>query len=139
MGDGEVIEGVLSGCERLDKALAQASGLSRERVKALIGEGRVTVGGSVVKSAAGKAVAGAAFAIEVPPPQPLTARAQDIPLDVVFEDDEMIVIDKPRGREGPDWWAITIRTRPAPPNPRPPIARRPRMTGACGQSPQKAR
>ena len=88
---------MLAGGGRLDKALAEASGLSRERVKALIGEGRVTVGGSVVKSAAGKAVAGAAFAIEVPPPQPLTARAQDIPLDVVFEDEHLIVVNKPAG------------------------------------------
>ena len=97
MADAHVIDGMLAGGGRLDKALAEASGLSRERVKALIGEGRVTVGGSVVKSAAGKAVAGAAFAIEVPPPQPLTARAQDIPLDVVFEDEHLIVVNKPAG------------------------------------------
>ena len=97
MADAHVIDGMLAGGGRLDKALAEASGLSRERVKALIGEGRVTVGGSVVKSAAGKAAAGAAFAIEVPPPQPLTARAQDIPLDVVFEDEHLIVVNKPAG------------------------------------------
>jgi 23S rRNA pseudouridine1911/1915/1917 synthase len=46
MGVGEVIEGVLSGGERLDKALARASGLSRERVKALIAEGRVSLDGA---------------------------------------------------------------------------------------------
>ena len=97
MADAHVIDGMLAGGGRLDKALAEASGLSRERVKALIGEGRVTVGGSVVKSAAGKAAAGAAFAIEVPPPQPLAARAQDIPLDVVFEDEHLIVVNKPAG------------------------------------------
>ena len=97
MADAHVIDGMLAGGGRLDKALAEASGLSRERVKALIGEGRVTVGGSVVKSAAGKAAAGAAFAIEVPPPQPLAAQAQDIPLDVVFEDEHLIVVNKPAG------------------------------------------
>ena len=97
MADAHVIDGMLAGGGRLDKALAEASGLSRERVKALIGEGRVTVGGSVVRSAAGKAAAGAAFAIEVPPPQPLAARAQDIPLDVVFEDEHLIVVNKPAG------------------------------------------
>ena len=97
MADAHVIDGMLAGGGRLDKALAEASGLSRERVKALIGEGRVTVGGSVVKSAAGKATAGAAFAIEVPPPQPLAAQAQDIPLDVVFEDEHLIVVNKPAG------------------------------------------
>ena len=46
MADAHVIDGMLAGGGRLDKALAEASGLSRERVKALIGEGRVTVGGS---------------------------------------------------------------------------------------------
>ena len=97
MADAHVIDGMLAGGGRLDKALAEASGLSRERVKALIGEGRVTVGGSVVKSAASKAAAGAAFAIEVPPPQPLAAQAQDIPLDVVFEDEHLIVVNKPAG------------------------------------------
>ena len=97
MADAHVIDGMLAGGGRLDKALAEASGLSRERVKALIGEGRVTVGGSVVRSAAGKAAAGAAFAIEVPPPQPLAARAQDIPLDLVFEDEHLIVVNKPAG------------------------------------------
>ena len=44
MGEGKVITGVLDAGPRLDKALAEASGLSRERIKALIGEGRVTVG-----------------------------------------------------------------------------------------------
>ena len=97
MADAHVIDGMLAGGGRLDKALAEASGLSRERVKALIGEGRVTVGGSVVRSAAGKAAAGAAFAIEVPPPQPLAAQAQDIPLDLVFEDEHLIVVNKPAG------------------------------------------
>ncbi|WP_374409007.1 RluA family pseudouridine synthase [Pelagerythrobacter sp.] len=97
MSGGEVIEGVLGGAGRLDKALAEASGLSRERVKALMGEGRVSVGGAVVRGASAKATEGAAFAIDVPPSTPLAAEAQDIPLDIVFEDDHLIVVNKPAG------------------------------------------
>ena len=45
MGEGKVITGCSKAAQRLDKALAEASGLSRERVKALMREGRVTIGG----------------------------------------------------------------------------------------------
>jgi 23S rRNA pseudouridine1911/1915/1917 synthase len=97
MGDGEVIEGVLSGGERLDKALALASDLSRERVKALIAQGRVLLDGRVAGQASAKAAEGAKFRIEVPAAAPAKAGAQDIPLVVVFEDEHLIVIDKPAG------------------------------------------
>jgi len=97
MGDGEVIEGVLSGGERLDKALAQASELSRERVKALIAEGRVTLDGRQVAQPSVKAPDGARFRIDVPAAAPAEAAAQDIPLVVVFEDEHLIVVDKPAG------------------------------------------
>lgn len=97
MADDQVIGGLLAGGLRLDKALADASGLSRERVKGLIGEGRVKVGGAVVRSASAKTVEGTAFSIDVPPPEPLAAAAQDIPLNVVFEDDHLIVVNKPAG------------------------------------------
>ena len=97
MGDGEVIEGLLSGGERLDKALAQASGLSRERVKALIGEGRVSLDGKPVTQASVKAPDGARFRIEVPAAAPATAAAQDIPLAIAFEDEHLVVVDKPAG------------------------------------------
>jgi hypothetical protein len=72
MGEGKVITGVLDAGLRLDKALAEASGLSRERVKALIGEGRVTLGGKPVEQASAKS-AGGDFAIEVPRPTEATA------------------------------------------------------------------
>jgi len=97
MGGGEIIQGVLEGGQRLDKALAEASGLSRERIKALIAQGCVSVDGRAVPQASGKAAAGAAFRIEVPPAEPAAASAQDIPLTVVFEDDHLIVVDKPAG------------------------------------------
>ena len=97
MGDGEVIEGVLSGGERLDKALALASGLSRERVKALIAEGRVSLDHKAAAQPAVKAPAGAHFRIEVPAATPAAAAAQEIPLVIVFEDEHLLVVDKPAG------------------------------------------
>lgn len=82
---------------RLDKALAEASGLSRERVKALLGEGRVAIGGVRAANASAKPPAGVAFSITVPEATPAHAVAQDIPLSVIYEDDALIVIDKPAG------------------------------------------
>jgi 23S rRNA pseudouridine1911/1915/1917 synthase len=97
MGDGEIITGTLTGGQRLDKALAEASGLSRERVKALISEGAITVAGKPVVQVSGKAAAGAEYAIALPPASDPVAQPQDIPLNVVFEDADLIVVDKPAG------------------------------------------
>ena len=98
MGDGEIIHGVLAeGGQRIDKALADASGLSRERIKALIGEGRVTVGKTVIGSASAKSHAGSRFSIAVPPALEAEAAPQDIPLVIAYEDEHLIVVDKPAG------------------------------------------
>ncbi|HEY6815102.1 MAG TPA: RluA family pseudouridine synthase [Croceibacterium sp.] len=96
MGEGKVITGVLDAGLRLDKALAEASGLSRERVKALIGEGRVTVGGKPASQASAKS-AGGSFAIELPPPAEAKAAPEEIPLVIAYEDAHLIVVDKPAG------------------------------------------
>jgi 23S rRNA pseudouridine1911/1915/1917 synthase len=97
MGEGEIIAGVLSGGERLDKALAGASGLSRERVKALIAEGRVWLDGKPATQASAKAAEGARFRIEVPAAAPAEAAAQEIPLVIAYEDEHLVVVDKPAG------------------------------------------
>ena len=97
MGGGEVIEGVLEGGQRLDKALAEASGLSRERVKALMAEGRVSLDDKPALQPSGKAPGGVRFRIDVPAAAPAKAAAQDIPLTIVFEDEHLIVVDKPAG------------------------------------------
>jgi len=99
MSGGEIIiEGVIAaGGQRLDKALAEASGLSRERVKALLGEGRISVGGKPASHASLKLAEGMPFRIAVPPPVPAEAEAQDIPLNIVFEDEHLLVVDKPAG------------------------------------------
>jgi 23S rRNA pseudouridine1911/1915/1917 synthase len=99
MNEGDsIISGVIAeGGQRLDKALADASGLSRERIKALMGEGRVLLRGKVAAQASAKPDAGTAFEIHVPEAAAAEAMAQDIPLTVVFEDEHLIVIDKPAG------------------------------------------
>ncbi|GGD99149.1 pseudouridine synthase [Tsuneonella deserti] len=97
MGEGEIITGMLASAGRLDRELAGASGLSRERVKALLAEGAVTLDGKAASNPSAKVGGGETFAIALPPPTPLDAEAQDIPLDIVFEDEDLIVVDKPAG------------------------------------------
>jgi 23S rRNA pseudouridine1911/1915/1917 synthase len=97
MGEGKVITGVLASGSRLDKALAEASGLSRERIKALIGEGRVLLSGKPVAQPSGKATVGAAFSIDLPPPTEARAGPEAIPLEIVHEDVHLIVLNKPAG------------------------------------------
>jgi 23S rRNA pseudouridine1911/1915/1917 synthase len=99
MGLGEhVIEGMITtGGLRLDRALADASGLSRERVKALMDAGRVELAGKVAGQASLKPAEGTRFAIRVPEAAPAEAAAQDIPLSIVFEDAHLVVVDKPAG------------------------------------------
>ena len=99
MGMGEsIIEGVFAGGgQRLDKALAEASGLSRERVKALMGEGRVAVDGAPSQQASFKPAAGTGWRISIPAAIAAEAAAQDIPLTIAFEDEHLIIVDKPAG------------------------------------------
>ncbi len=97
MAKGEIITGTLATGARLDKALAEATGLSRERVKGLIADGAVEIAGTPAKSGSTKVEAGMHFVIALPPPEPLAAEPQDIPLDVVFEDEHLIVVNKPAG------------------------------------------
>src|SRR4051812_44995298 len=84
---------------RLDRALAAVlPALSRERVKALIGGGRVTgPEGGLVRDPAAKAVPGGAYRLVVPEPAVAHNEAQDIALDIIFEDDNLLVVDKPAG------------------------------------------
>ncbi|MBX9662902.1 RluA family pseudouridine synthase [Novosphingobium sp.] len=93
-----IIEGIIpAGGLRLDRALADVSGLSRERVKALMDEGRVALAGKTAAQASLKPAEGTPFTIRVPEAAPAEAAAQDIPLSVVYEDAHLIVVDKPAG------------------------------------------
>ena len=83
---------------RLDRALADAiPTLSRERLKVLISAGAVSRAGEAARDPARKAAAGDLFAVAVPAPAPAHNEAQDIPLTVAFEDEHLIVLDKPAG------------------------------------------
>jgi len=84
---------------RLDRALASAiPTMSRERLKALISSGGVRdAAGALVRDPASKTKAGASYEIHVPAPAPAHNEAQDIALEIVFEDDHLLVVDKPAG------------------------------------------
>lgn len=97
MSTPERITGTVPAPGRIDKALADTTGLSRERVKALIAVGAVEIGGRTASSGSARVEAGASFAITLPGTVPLEAKPQDIPLVIVFEDEHLIVVDKPAG------------------------------------------
>jgi 23S rRNA pseudouridine1911/1915/1917 synthase len=84
---------------RLDRWLAAELGpeLSRSRVQQLIREGAVRIGGQVVAEPKHKIAGGETVAVEVPEPDPAEPEAENIPLDILFEDDQVIVINKPAG------------------------------------------
>lgn len=83
---------------RLDRFLTDTlEGLSRNRVQALLADGHVRCDGEVVSGAKTKVQAGQVFEITVPAVIGAVPQAQAIPLDVVYEDDDIIVINKPPG------------------------------------------
>jgi len=71
--------------------------LSRSRLKALVLAGNVTVGGRTIRDPGHKVNAGAEIAVVIPPPEAAEPEGEPIPLNVIHEDDEIIVIDKPAG------------------------------------------
>jgi 23S rRNA pseudouridine1911/1915/1917 synthase len=84
--------------QRLDKVLAlHAPGLSRARLQALIDGGHVTSGGKPVTQASKKVKAGEAYAVTIPPAEEAEPVAQDIALDIVYEDKDLLVINKAAG------------------------------------------
>jgi 23S rRNA pseudouridine1911/1915/1917 synthase len=83
---------------RLDRALADAAPtLSRERLKALIRAGAVESGGSPVRDPATKVKGEESLRVTIPEPTPARNEPQDIPLNIVFEDEHLLVVDKPAG------------------------------------------
>ncbi len=86
---------------RLDKALArdvpEAAALSRSRLARLIAEGAVTRGGEAVTDPRARVAAGDVLEIAVPEAKDSHIGAEDIALDIVFEDDDLIVVNKPVG------------------------------------------
>lgn len=82
---------------RLDAWLAAQCGeLSRTVVQNLIEQGAVTADGAPVNKK-DKVRPGALYRVEVPDPAPIEAQPQDIPLEIVYEDDDLLVVNKPKG------------------------------------------
>jgi 23S rRNA pseudouridine1911/1915/1917 synthase len=97
MSAHEVITGTLHTGGRLDKALAEASGLSRERVKSLMAVKAITVAGAPATNPSAKCAAGAVFNITLPATIEPQAAPQDIPVDVIHEDEHLLVVNKRAG------------------------------------------
>ncbi|WP_372425273.1 RluA family pseudouridine synthase [Salinarimonas chemoclinalis] len=84
--------------ERLDRVLARAfPDLSRARVQDLIRAGAASLDGRPAASASAKVAEGATLALVVPPPLPAQPEPEAIPLSIVHEDDDLVVLDKPAG------------------------------------------
>ena len=83
---------------RLDKALSEACPeYSRARLQALIKDSQVIVGEYIIKKPSHEVVAGDKIIVNIPPAKDDTIKPENIPLDIVFEDDDMLVINKAVG------------------------------------------
>jgi len=84
--------------ERLDRVLARhLTSLSRSRLKALVLAGHVAIAGQPVRDPGHRVRADDEIRVEIPPPEPAKPAGEAIALDILYEDDAMIVINKPRG------------------------------------------
>lgn len=84
--------------KRLDSVLAgMMPEYSRSFIQRLFENGSITVGGDPCSEKKRKAAAGDIVEITIPQPERLEVEAEDIPLDIVYEDDELLVVDKPAG------------------------------------------
>jgi 23S rRNA pseudouridine1911/1915/1917 synthase len=94
--------------QRIDRYVADTvTALSRSRVKALIEEGRLRCDGTPVREPADPVRPGATYELIVPAPAPATPQPQVIPFTILYEDRDLIVLDKPAG----------LVVHPAPGNP----------------------
>jgi 23S rRNA pseudouridine1911/1915/1917 synthase len=82
--------------ERLDRYLGQRLELSRTHIQKLIAEGFVTVNGQIAKAGL-KLNIGDRLRVVLPPPPPSPLTPEAMPLDIIYEDDDLLVIDKPAG------------------------------------------
>jgi 23S rRNA pseudouridine1911/1915/1917 synthase len=84
--------------QRLDRFLTEAIGtLSRSRVKALIEQGQASQGDLTLREPAEPVRAGTAYTLHLPPPAPAAPQPQAIALTILYEDADLIVLDKPAG------------------------------------------
>ncbi len=84
--------------ERVDRVLAaHLATLSRSRLKALILAGQVKIAARTIRDPATAVKSGDVVTVTLPPPEPAAPKGETIPLNIVYEDDSIIVIDKPKG------------------------------------------
>lgn len=81
---------------RADVFLAAKLGVSRSNMQKLLEDGRVKRGEKIIK-ANYKVRAGEMFVVDIPEPEPIEAVPEDIPLDIIYEDDDVVVLNKARG------------------------------------------
>jgi 23S rRNA pseudouridine1911/1915/1917 synthase len=97
---------------RLDQLLAnQTDGLSRTRIKALIKDGKATLGGRTIEEPNYRVNADEEIVLVVPAPEPPEPLGEDIPLNILYEDKQLIVINKPAGlvvHPGAGNWSGTL-------------------------------
>ena len=84
------------GADRIDSFIAENTEISRSRAVKLIESGNVTVNGKTVNKKTSLKV-GDGLEITLPDPVPLEAKAEDIPLEIVYEDNDLLVVNKPKG------------------------------------------
>ncbi len=82
---------------RLDVLLAEASGLTRSRIASLMADGCVTIDGRAETKAGAKVGIGQEVLLRIPAPKPAQPEAQDIPLTILYQDDDLAVVLKPCG------------------------------------------
>ena len=82
---------------RLDVQLGEAAGISRSRAAALMEEGYCLLAGEPCRKAGTKPQAGKEVVLTVPAPKDPVPQAEDIPLEILFEDADLAVVVKPRG------------------------------------------
>jgi 23S rRNA pseudouridine1911/1915/1917 synthase len=83
---------------RLDRALSELlPELSRSYIEKLIDDGHVSIAGRKAPKASLRVAAGQEIEVDVPPPAPSSIESQELPLTILFEDEELVVIDKPAG------------------------------------------
>jgi 23S rRNA pseudouridine1911/1915/1917 synthase len=87
---------VADGGGRIDVYLARNGPLSRSAAERLIGQGHVTVNGAAAKKNH-RVAPGETVTVDLPDPAPPQTLPEDIPLDILFEDGDLLVLDKPRG------------------------------------------
>ncbi|MCI4645029.1 MAG: RluA family pseudouridine synthase [Hyphomonadaceae bacterium] len=98
--------------QRADRFIAaRLDDVSRSRIKVLIKEGALTCDGMALTDPNASVLEGAEYRLDVPDPRPATPEPQDIPLDILFEDDDLILINKPAGmavHPAPGSWDGTL-------------------------------